>query len=517
MVGAFVALLTSSGIMLAIGAGLRLVVDRGFEAHDPAMLDHTLLLLFGAILILATATYVRFSLVSWLGERVVSDFRLAMYDHILKLGPGFYEVTRSGDILSRLTADTSVLQIVVGSSLSVALRNFFMFLGGMTMMLLTSPQLSGMVALGIPCVLVPIVFFGRKVRRLSKASQERIADVSAYAEETIYGMRTVQSFGHEDQDRVLFNAQVESALAAAMRRIRARAWLTMLVITLALSAIGIMLWRGGHDVLDGTLSAGALSAFVFYAVLTSSALGAISEVIGDLQRAAGATERIFELLEAQPEITAPAQPAALPAPRGELQFECVTFTYPARPLAPAVSEVSFAVKSGERVALVGPSGAGKTTLFQLILRFYDPQSGTVRIDGIDIKTAAPKDIRARTGIVPQDPVIFSADAWHNIGYGSRGRRAKKFLPPPRMRTPTNFCPHCLKATRRISAKKACACRADRNNALPSRAQSYATHLCCCWTRRPRPSMQKAKGWSRTRCCASCRAAPLSLSPIGSRP
>jgi len=420
VLGAFLALVAASATVLAIGSGLQAVIDRGFAAHDPEMLNHTLLLLFVAILILAGSTFVRFSLVSWLGERVVADLRCAIYDHILKLGPGFFEVTRSGDILSRLTADSSVLQVVVGSSLSVALRNFLLLCGGVVMMLFISPRLSGLVAVGILFVVVPIIFFGRKVRVLSKASQERVADVNAAAEETIYGIRTVQAFGHEDLDRAHFNAQVEESLATAVRRIRARAWLTALVITLVFSAIGVMLWVGGHDVLEGKLSGGQLSSFVFYAVLVASATGAVSEVIGDLQRAAGATERIFDLLAAVPEITAPVNPAQLPVPRGEIAFENVTFFYPSRPSTAALQNVSFAVKSGERVALVGPSGAGKTTLFQLALRFYDPQQGAVRLDGVDVKTVDPKNVRARIGIVPQDPVIFSTDAWSNIGYGRAG-------------------------------------------------------------------------------------------------
>jgi len=427
MLGAFIALVAASGTVLVIGSGLRAVIDRGFAAHDPAMLNRTLLFLFAAILVLASSTYVRFSLVSYLGERVVADLRRALYDHILTLGPGFFEVTRSGDILSRLTADTTLLQTVVGSSLSIALRNFLLLIGGTGMMLLISPRLSGLVAVGILFVVAPIVFFGRKVRHLSKASQDRIADVNAYAEESIYGIRTVQAFGHEDIDRAAFGVEVEKALATAMRRIRARAWLTALVIALVFSAIGIMLWTGGHDVLNGTMSAGQLSAFVFYAVIVAGAAGAISEVIGDLQRAAGATERMFELLNAVPEITAPARPVALPAPRGELAFEHVTFCYPARPQTPALAAISFAVKSGERVAIVGPSGAGKTTLFQLVLRFYDPQTGAVRLDGVDIKSADPKDVRARIGIVPQDPVIFSANAWHNIGYGKANASKDEIL------------------------------------------------------------------------------------------
>lgn len=417
ILGALAALLVAGLTVLGIVRGLQYVVDKGLAASDPTMLNRSLAVLLAAILILAAATYARYSLVTWLGERVSADLRLTLYNHILKLSPAFYEVTRSGDILSRLTADTAILQTVVGSSLSVALRNSVLLTGGLVMMLLSSPLLSGLVLLVIPVVVIPIIVFGRKVRRLSRANQERIADVSAYAEETIYGIRTVQAFGHEDLDRVLFNQHITAAVASAIRHIRTRALLTALVITLVFSAIGVILWIGGHDVLNHSLTGGQLSAFIGYSALVAGAAGAISESVGDLQRAAGATERIFDLLSIEPSIKPPAIPKALPLPQGDLQFDHVTFFYPARPRLPALSDISFAIRPGERVAVVGPSGAGKTTLFQLILRFYDPQKGTIRLDGVDIKAANPKDLRERIGMVPQDPVIFSTDAAGNIGYG----------------------------------------------------------------------------------------------------
>ena len=415
--GAGLALLVAGVTVLSIVSGLRYVIDRGFVANDPAMLNATLFRLLFAILILAAATYARYSLVTWLGERVVADLRLAIYQHILKLSPAFYEVTRSGDILSRLSSDTSILQTLIGSSVSVALRNCVLLSGGILMMMLTSPKLTGFVLLGIPLVVVPIVFFGRKVKRLSKTNQERIADVSANAEETIYGIRTVQAFGHEELSKKTFNHQVERAIEAAIRHIRVRALLTALVIFLVFSAIGVVLWIGGQDVLNHKISAGQLSAFVGYAGLAAAATGAISEVMGDLQRASGATERIFDLLAVEPSITAPLHPLTLPKSEGALQFDHVTFSYPLRPEIAALKDINLSIKPGERVAIVGPSGAGKTTLFQMVLRFYDPEAGIVRLDGVDIKTLDPKSLRAQLGLVPQDPVIFSTNAWDNIGYG----------------------------------------------------------------------------------------------------
>lgn len=418
MAWAGLALITAALTVLGIGQGLKAVIDRGFAAANPATLDHSLLALLIAIILLAGSTYARFSLVSWLGERVVADLKQKLYDHILKLSPAFFETQRSGDILARISSDTAVLQVLVGSSLSVALRNVLLLIGGLVMMMLTSAKLTGLMALVIPVVVLPIIIFGRKVRKLSRDSQDKLADVNAYAEETVYGIRTVQAFAHEDADRQRFNTEVEDSLAVSMARVRARALLIVLVIVLVFSAIGGILWVGGHDVLSGTLSAGQLSAFVFYAVLVAGAVGAITEVGSDLNRAAGAAERIFDLLNIAPLITAPAAPLPLMQPaQGAVTFDHVTFHYPSRPDRAALHDISFTIKPGERVAVVGPSGAGKTTLFQLLLRFYDPHSGTIRFDDVDIRQTRPDDLRRAIGLVPQEPVIFSANAWHNIGYG----------------------------------------------------------------------------------------------------
>ena len=418
MAGALVALLVAAGAVLGLGQGLRYLVDRGFAAEDAALLDRALLVLFLVIGVMAAAIYARFSLVSWIGERVVADMRRAVYDRALRLSPGFYEVTKVGEVLSRLTADTAVLQTVVGGSVSMVLRNAIMFIGGTVMLAITSPRLAGLALLVVPLVLAPITLFGRRVRRLSRASQDRVADLGAQIEESLNNIRTVQAFGHEDVDRGRFGARVEDALATAVRRVRARAWMMVAVMVLTFGAIGIILWVGGRDVIAGRLSPGELSAFVFYAVVVASAVGALSEVVGDLQRAAGATERLFELLAVEPDIVAPAVPVPLPTPvRGGFVFRGVTFRYPSRPDHPALADFDLDVGAGETVALVGPSGAGKTTVFQLLLRFYDPQEGAIQMQGVDLRDLDPGALRRQIGLVPQEPVVFAANAWENIRYG----------------------------------------------------------------------------------------------------
>jgi ATP-binding cassette subfamily B protein len=307
---------------------------------------------------------------------------------------------------------------VIGSSVSMAVRNLLLLAGGLVMLALTSLKLTLLVLAGVPLVVAPIVLFGRRVRRLARASQDRIGDVGAYVDEALHEIRTVQAYGHEPVDRQHFAARVEEAFATAKRRVRQRALLVAVVIMLTFGAVGVILWIGGHDVLAGRLSAGELSAFVFYAVIVASAVGTISEVIGDIQRAAGATERLFELLAVEPAIRAPAEPVALPVHGiGTVEFDAVSFNYPSRPDTPALAEVTFSIAAGERVALVGPSGAGKTTVFQLLLRFYDPQSGAVRIDGVDVVRADPVAVRRRLAVVPQDPVIFAASVLDNVRYG----------------------------------------------------------------------------------------------------
>ena len=416
--GALAALVVAASSVLVMGAGLRRLVDQGFSTGDAALLDHALFALFVVIAVLSAATYGRFYLVSWIGEKVVADLRRDVYRHVIGLGPAFFETTRVGEVLSRLTTDTTLLQTVIGSQASVALRNLLLFVGGSVMLVVTSPRLTGFVFLGVPLVVAPIVVFGRMVRRRSRESQDRIADVGAYAEETLNAVRIVQAFGHEPIDRKRFGERLDAAVAAAVARIRARAALTALVMMLVFSAVGVILWLGGLDVLDKRITPGELSAFVFYAVVVAGSVGAITEVIGDLQRAAGAAERLLELLAIEPDIRAPANPVALPTPpQGRIAFEQVNFFYPSRLDRPALDQLSPAVEPGETVALVGPSGAGKTTVFQLILRFYDPEAGTVRIDGVDARLADPAVLRSRIAVVPQEPVIFAADAWENIGYG----------------------------------------------------------------------------------------------------
>jgi ATP-binding cassette subfamily B protein len=418
VVAAAIALLVAAGAVLAVGQGLKGVIDRGFGTGNAAELDRTLALMLAVIVVMAVATYTRFYFVSWIGERVTADLRRAVFDHLLRLPPGWFEVTRTGEVISRLTNDTALLETVVGSSLSMAVRNLLLLLGGLAMLAVTSAKLTLLVLAGVPLVVAPIVLFGRRVRRLARASQDRIGDVGAYVDEALHEIRTVQAYGHEAVDRRRFAERVEAAFETARQRIRQRAALVAAVIVLVFGAIGVILWIGGHDVVAGRISAGQLSAFVFYAVIVAGAVGTISEVVGDLQRAAGATERIFELLAIAPDIAAPASPIPLPAPaRGTVSFDAVTFRYPSRPDMPALDGFALHVPSGENVALVGPSGAGKTTVFQLLLRFYDPQGGAVRIDGVDLRAADPAAVRARIAVVPQDPVIFATSVLENVRYG----------------------------------------------------------------------------------------------------
>ena len=416
--GAFAALIFAAGAMLAIGQALRRVVDYGFSSESPTTLDQYFLGLLGVVIVLAAATYCRFFLVSWIGERVVADVRDKVYRHVIGLSPVFFEVTRTGEVLSRLTTDTTLIQTVVGSSVSIALRNALLFVGGMVMLVITSPKLAGLTIVIVPLVVLPIIVFGRRVRRLSRESQDRLADVGAFAEETLNAVRTVQAFTHEDIDRARYGGRVEAAFRTAIRRIAARASMTAVVILFVFGAVDAILWIGAKDVVGGGMTGGELAAFVFYAIIVAGSVGALSEVYGELQRAAGATERLMELMAVRAEIAAPADPVALPEPaRGDISFDGVTFRYPARPETAALSGFDLAVAPGEHVALVGPSGAGKTTVFQLLLRFYDCTEGCVAFDGVDIRRAAPEAVRGRIGLVAQEPVIFAASAFENIRYG----------------------------------------------------------------------------------------------------
>jgi ATP-binding cassette subfamily B protein len=414
---AAVGLVVAASAVLAVGQGLKFVIDRGFAAANAAELDRMLALMLGVIVVMAAATYMRFYHVSWLGERVTADLRRAVFDHLLDLPPAFFETTRTGEVISRLINDTTMLETVIGSSASVAIRNSLLMIGGLVMLMLTSAKLTLLVLAGVPIVVVPIILFGRRVRRLARATQDRVGDVGAFLDESLHEIRTVQGYGHEALDRRDFAARVESAFTTAVRRVRQRALLVAAVIVLVFGAVGVILWIGGHDVVAGRISAGQLSAFVFYAVLVAGAVGSISEVIGDLQRAAGATERLFELLAVEPSIRAPAEPVPVPAESGTINFEAVTFHYPARRDTSALDRFTLDVRTSEKVALVGPSGAGKTTVFQLLMRFYDPQSGTIRIGGVDLRSADPRDVRRHLALVPQDPVIFASSVIDNVRYG----------------------------------------------------------------------------------------------------
>jgi len=416
-VGALVALVFASVSLLLIGQAIRFLLDYGFSAGSDNLSQYFIGLM-AVVVGLAFASFARYYLVSWIGERVIADIRTAVFSHILKLSPSFFEVTRTGEVLSRLTADTTLIQTVIGSSVSVALRNVLSFVGGLALLVYTSPKLAGMVLLVVPFILVPIIMFGRRVRKLSNVSQESIARVSARADETLRSIQTAQAYTHEDIDRKFFSIDVEESFRIAVNRIRARAWLTAIVILLIFGAIDFVLWSGATDVVNGTMSPGTLGSFVFYAIIVAGSMGSLSEIWGELQRAAGASERLIELLNEEPQVQAPENPEILSGRLTEgLSFNSVYFHYPSRKDTAALNDFSLTIKPGETVAVVGPSGAGKTTVFQLLLRFYDPQSGQICINGTDITKVDPCAVRALTGLVPQEPVIFADTALNNIRYG----------------------------------------------------------------------------------------------------
>jgi ATP-binding cassette subfamily B protein len=415
---ALLALFVAAATFLLTGQGLKHVVDEGFANRDVSALNSGLFLMVAVVGVMAAAVYVRFYIVSWLGERVIADLRRDVFAKLLRQSPAFFEEARTGELISRLTADTALLEQVVGTSVSMAARNALSGLGALVMLFFTSWKLTMLVLAGVPLVVGPIVLFGRRVRKLSRASQDRVADLGSYVDETLHEIRTVQAYTHERADHDAFGVRIEATFAAAKQRIRVRASLVAAVIFLVFTAICVILWVGGHDVLAGRLSAGELSAFVFYAAMVASAAGALSEVMGDLQRGAGAAERLMEILAAEPVIASPVTAKPMPRPsRGEVTFEAVKFTYPSRPEPPALVDFTLRVTPGEQLALVGPSGAGKSTLFQLLLRFYDPVAGAVRIDGVDLREADPADVRSRVAVVPQEPAIFAASVWDNVRYG----------------------------------------------------------------------------------------------------
>jgi len=416
VVFASIALVVTAGATLSLGQGIRLVIDSGFASGKADVLVDSLTLFTAFVVVLTIGTFVRFYFVSWVGERISADIRQAVYSHLIHIHPGFFETNAPSEIQSRITTDTTLLQTVIGSSVSIALRNMLMFIGGVTLLFFTNVKLSMIVLASVPFVVAPIILFGRRVRRLSRTSQDRLADVGSYAGESLRHIKVVQSFNHEAEDERVFSFRVDQAFRVSVQRIRQRAFLVAIVMLLVFGAVATMLWVGGQDVLSGQTSAGELAAFIFYAFIVAGSVGAISEVLSDLQRAAGATERLVELLESPSAIVERADARDLPATRLNLSFNDVHFTYPTRLESKVVDGVSFATEPGEMVALVGPSGAGKSTLFDLVQRFYDPQQGNIQLAGQDLRELSLFAVRSAVGYVPQDPVLFAGTLRDNLRY-----------------------------------------------------------------------------------------------------
>jgi ATP-binding cassette subfamily B protein len=415
---ALAALLIAATANLSLPVAVRLVIDEGFTAESAAAIDRYFVALFALAAVLAVFSATRFYLVSWLGERVVADVRNAVYRHVITLSPTFFEVTRSGEVLSRLTTDTTLVQSIAGVNLSITLRSAVTLSGGLVMLAVTSPKLTGIILLLIPLVLAPVLVFGRRVRRLTRATQDRIAEASGIAGETLNAIQMVQAFTLESHQSERFGAAVSSSFKAAIARIRARAQLTALAILVIFGAVVFVLWLGAQAVIEGGMTPGELGQFLLYAMLVTASTASLSEMWSEVQRAGGAVERIVELLQVSADVKPPPNPQALPEPaRGEVEFAHVHFNYPSRPNESALTDFSFRVESGENVALVGPSGAGKSTVFQLLLRFYDPGEGRIFLDGIDVAAARPVDVRRRVGIVPQETVVFADTVLENIRQG----------------------------------------------------------------------------------------------------
>ena len=418
IVWASIALVFTAGLSLALVQFVRIIVDQGFVASSTSSLSQAVVGFMIIAVLQALGTFARYYWVSWLGERVTADLRQAVYSHIIGLHPGYFETNLSGEIQSRITADTTLIQSVIGSSVSVALRNLLILIGGTIFLFITNPRLTSVVLICIPLVVGPIMIFGRRVRRLSRSSQDKIANVGAYVGESIQQIKTVQAYNHQDYDRSEFSDHVESAFTVAISRIKTNAILITVVMTLVFAAVATMIWVGGQDVINGVMSAGELTAFIVYAVMVAMAVAAISGVIAELQRAAGALERLMDLLHAENEIRAPATPEHLPGkPSGALSIEQLSFAYPSRRETLALDNVTLEIEPGENVALVGPSGAGKSTLFDMILRFYDPGSGCIALEGIDIRKLDPVELRSHIAVVSQQPAMFTGNVWDNIRYG----------------------------------------------------------------------------------------------------
>ncbi|TEW51755.1 ATP-binding cassette domain-containing protein [Psychromonas sp. RZ5] len=416
---ALLALLVTAIINLSLGQAVKSVIDNGFIAGSAQQLQATILGLVFLVALLAVGTFSRFYLMSWLGERVSADIRKAVFNRIVTLHPSYFEENRSGELMSRLTTDTALLQSIIGSSFSMSLRSLFMLIGGLVMLFVTNLKLSLVVIVAVPFILIPMLVYGRKVRTLAESSQGAIADIGTYAGEIIQNIKVVQSYTHEAKEQVAFGHEVEKAFVVAKRRVKQRSFLIAIVIFLTFAAISSMLWIGGMDVLSGKMTGGELGAFVFYAIIVATSVATIAEVYGELQRAAGSATRLLDLLKVESDIKQPSQPSVMKAPSSSaITFEKVDFSYPSRPDIPALHDINLVIPTGKTVALVGPSGAGKTTLFELLQRFYDPQQGQIKFNDTDITQLALSDLRDAMGMVPQQPILFSSDVWHNIRYGN---------------------------------------------------------------------------------------------------
>ncbi len=426
LLAALGALAVAAAAMLALPVAVRFVIDRGLAAEDAATIDRYFIYLLLVAGVYGLFAALRFYLVTWLGERVVADIRSAVYRQIVRLDPTFFEITQTGEVLSRLTTDTTLIQSIAGVNLSITLRTALTLTGSLIMLAVTSPKLMGLIVVLVPLVIVPIILIARRVRSLSRATQDRVADASGLAGETLNAMQTVQAYTLEGLQTQRFDTSVEATFAVGVRRIRVRALLTAVAVLFIFGAITTVLWIGAHSVLAGEMTGGELGQFLLYAMFVASSAASLSEMWGEVQRAAGAMERLIELMTAEPRIVAPPNPRVMPEPgRGEICFEKVCFSYPSRPDTLAIDGFSLTVQPGETIAFVGPSGAGKSTLFQLLLRFYDPRSGRISIDGVDLVEARPEDVRARIGLVPQDTVIFGTSARENIGFGRPGASSQE--------------------------------------------------------------------------------------------
>lgn len=425
MVMALIALVVTAGTMLSLGKGVQFLIDQGLASGSEAGLTHALIIFIGLVFLLGIGSFCRFYLVSWIGERVVADIRQAVFAHLLTLSPSFFEDNSPSEIQSRITSDTTLLQSVIGSSLSIALRSSLMLIGGILFLLVMHFKLTLILLTCVPFVIVPVVYFGRRVRRLSRDSQDEVANVGRYLSQALRHIKVVQAFTHEKHDAQRFSATVDRAFDVSVKRIQQRSWLTLMVILLSMSGIGVMLWFGGKDVISGAISAGDLASFLFYSIIVAGAVGAISEVMGELQRAAGAAERIMELLSAKSAVVSGSSEfssqnmAKIRQGEAIIQFKNVEFRYPTRPDYAALKNLSFSIKQGEMLALVGPSGAGKSTLFELLLRFYDPQEGGIYLAGENIKAYSLEDLRQRFALVPQETVLFDQTVYDNLGYANR--------------------------------------------------------------------------------------------------